>query len=365
MKRKRIILPAALTAGASSPTQAASLHGIQESLGVTSTHTDITRILLVIGVIMLLGAIVGLWRYYREHTRKLTPLGWIDSQKQIRHIIGSAVRHRSTFELQFPHRGVQRRPILRCAPDDITSSGLVLEANGIKNVARNWTDRLVNCYFKINVKGQHIYYAFSTTIKQVEIKTRGRCSLTLYMPERLENRQKRAFLRIIPPEEYLLGAAFWVGRHMPQLENLPQMQKWPKPAMVMLPGKKEQFSISDISAGGARISIPRKEMLEADLELGVAEQAVLIVDLLNPDTRARMRFWLHCRVQNFAAQYDTHNIEAGLQFLAWASPSEDQTELEWFKIGRSLEVDLLGNWIIRRHLELFRDNPEADSLYTI
>lgn len=199
----------------------------------------------------------------------------------------------------------------------------------------------------------------------MEIKPRGRCALTLYMPEKLENRQKRAFLRIIPPQEYLLGSAVWLGRHMPKLEDLPYMQKWPKPALVLLPGKQEQFAVSDISAGGARLIVPRKEMLRAGLELGVAEHVVLIIDLLNPDDHSRIRFWLHCRVQNFAAQYDTHNIEAGLQFLAWASPRDNQTELEWFKLTRSLEVDPLGNWIIRRHLELFRDTPEADSPYAI
>lgn len=365
MKNILIVLIVCVMAGKSLPANSASLQGIQQSLGASATQTDISRILLLIGILILVAAVAGLWRYYRESSKKFTPLGWIDSPKQIRQIIGNAVRYRSTFELQFPHRGVQRRPILRCSPDDLTSSGLILEADGIKNIARNWTDWLVNCYFKINVKGQHVYYAFTTRIKRVEIKPRGRCSLTLYLPERMENRQKRAFLRIIPPQEYMLGAAIWIGSQMPRLEDLPRMQKWPKPALVMLPDKKEQFSISDISAGGSRLLIPRKEMLKAGLELGVAEQVVLIIDLLNPDDRSRMRFWLHCRVQNFAAQYDTHNIEAGLQFLAWASPREDQTELEWFKLGRSLEVDHLSNWIIRRHLELFRDNPEADSPYVI
>jgi hypothetical protein len=345
---------------------AASMAGIQESLGSGLTSAEITRIALIVGVIILLGASLTLWRYYRESAKSMTPLGWIDSPKQIQQILHNAVRYRSTFELQLPHRGVQRRPILRCSPDDLTQAGLILEAEGLKNIARNWTERPVNCYFKINVKGQHIYYAFSTRIKRVEIKPRSRCGITLYTPERMENRQKRAFLRIAPPPEYMLGAAIWMGRHMPALEDLPYMQRWSKPALVMLPGKgKLQFEISDISAGGARLTIPRKEMLMAGLELGVAEHLVMIVDLLNPDDRSRLRFWLHSRVQNFAAQYDTHNIEAGLQFLAWASPKEDQTELEWFKLSRSLEVDLLGNWIIRRHLELFRDNPETDDPYAI
>lgn len=346
--------------------QAASLALIQENLSSSINPNDVTRIALIVAIIVLLAALFALWRYYRDPSRNMTPLGWIDSPKQIQQILHNAVRYRSTFELQFPHRGVQRRPILTCTPDNLAASGLILEAEGIKNIARNWTDRPVNCYFKVNIKGQHIYYAFSTRIRRVEIKPRGRCAMTLYMPERMENRQKRAFLRITPPKEYMLGAAMWMGRHMPALEDLPHMERWTKPALVLLPGKdKKQFEVSDISAGGARLTIPRQEMLLAELEIGIAENLVLILDLLNPDDRSRIRFWLHARVQNFAAQYDTHNIEAGVQFLAWASPKEDQTELEWFKVNRSLEVDLLGNWIIRRHLELFRDHPEADHLYAI
>lgn len=356
----------ALVALCPSAALAASLSGVQNTLDGSTSRNDITRVAITLGVLVIFAALMALLRYYLESRKKLTPLGWVDSPKQINHILHNAVRYRSTFELQFPHRGFQRRPILRCSPDDISSAGLVLEAEGIKNIARNWTDRPVNCYFKINVKGQHIYYAFSSSIKSVEIKPRGRCSLTLHLPERLENRQKRAFLRIVPPREYLLGSAMWIGRNMPRLEDLPRMERWPRPALVMLPGKgKEQFEISDISAGGVRLTIPRKEMLMAGLELGIAENLVLILDLLNPGDRSRMRFWLHCRVQNFAAQYDTHNIETGLQFLAWAVPKEDQTELDWVKLNRDLEVDLLGNWIIRRHLELFRDNPEADEGYRI
>lgn len=351
---------------APAPALAASLEGIQGALGDPSGRNDVARVVATVGALIFVAAALFMWRYLRERGKNLASLGWIDSPKQIRHILANAVRYRSTFELQFPHRGVQRRPILRCSSEDISQSGLSLEAEGIKNIARNWTDRLVNCYFKINVNGQHVYYAFSTRIKRVEIKPRGRCSLTLHLPDKLENRQKRAFLRIVPPQEYMLGAVLWLGRHLPKAEDLPHMGRWPRPALVTLPGKeKQQFEIADISAGGVRVTIPRREMMALGLELGVAEQLVMLLDLLNPDDRGRLRFWLLCRVQNFAAQYDTHNIETGLQFLAWASPKEDQSELEWHRLSRSLEVDLLGNWIIRRHLELFRDHPEADSPYLV
>lgn len=343
---------------------AASLDGIQNSLKARTGRDDIIQVGITVGALIMLLAIIALLRLYLERRKRLTPLGWLDSPKQIFQILQNSVQYRSTFELQFPHRGFQRRPILRCAPEDITSSALVLEAEGIKNVARNWTDRPVNCYFKINVKGQHIYYAFSTRIKRVEIKQRGRCSLSLYLPERLENRQKRSFLRIVPPNEYMLGAVLWFGCQMPRLEDLPHMERWPKPALVALPGREEkQFEISDISAGGVRLTIPRKTMLEEGLELGIAEHLVMLLDLLNPDDRSRMRMWLHCRVQNFAAQYDTHNIETGLQFLAWGSPKCDQSCLEWFNLSRNLEVNQLGNWIIRRHLELFRENPDPEEEY--
>lgn len=344
---------------------AASLGSITGAMQQNPDNSALTRLFLVLAVIFAVAAIFSIWRYVREQKKQLTPIGWIDSPNQIEQIFNNAVSQRSTFELQFPHRGVQRRPILRCAPEEFSSSGLVIEAEGVKTIARGWTGRLVNCYFKINAKGQHIYYAFSTTIKSVEIKLHGRCSLTLHIPEKLENRQKRAFLRITPPQEYLLGSILWMGSQLPQLEDLPYMERWPKPTLVMLPGKgKEQFEISDISAGGMRITIPRKEMITEGIELGVAEQLVLILDLLNPDDRSRMRLWLHCRVQNFASQYDTHNLEVGVQFLAWGQLKDGQTSIEWFTLNRSPEIDRLGNWIIRRHLELFRET-EADDDYPI
>ncbi len=325
---------------------------------------DISRTLLIIAITALLFILGFIVVYLRNHSKKFTPLGWIESPRQIYQILRNAVRHRSTFELQFPHRGAQRRPILRCSANDITTTLLTLDASGVKNAARNWTGRVVNCYFKINLNGQHIYYAFSTRIANVEITASGRSELAMPLPERLENRQKRAFLRIAPPPEYMLGSALWLGRSLPRLEDMPYMGKWAKPALVSLPGKMQQFCVSDISAGGCRLLIPRKEMLDLGLEFTIAQHMVLLVDLLNPEGHERLRFWLHCRVQNIAAQYDTRSVETGVQFLAWAAPGARNTaELEWFALDGSYEVDLLGNWIIRRHLELFRDNSEVDDLY--
>lgn len=358
------ILIADISTLAPSAASSFSFSSIGASLGQTSS-VGLSRALVFIAIFALLLIIVGVIYYIRVSSKKFVPLGWIQNEKQIMQILRGAVRHRSTFELQFPHRGVQRRPILRCSPDEVTPQGLILEATGVKNVARNWTERQVNCYFKINLNGQHIYYAFNSRIKAVEIKRGERCALTVHIPKRLENRQKRGFLRIVPPDEYMLGAALWAGNRVPSPENIAHMGKWLKPSLAYLPGRNEQFYISDISAGGCRILIPRKELLDTGLELGIAQHMLLLIDLLNPDTSQRLRIWLQCRIQNMAAQYDTRRLETGVQFIAWATPGDNLPELEWVQLDSGSEVDILGNWIIRRHLELFRENSEENEPYAV
>ena len=61
-----------------------------------------------------------------------------------------------------------------------------------------------------------------------------------------------------------------------------------------------------------------------------------------------------------ANEYNLRNLEIGMRFQAWAMPGEGGSGIEWFKLTRENEVAPLGNWIIRRHLELFRANPEDE-----
>ena len=359
---KKTIAGLAATFAASPAAQAASnFTEVKESFFSSGTdQTTIMRLLFFAGILLLLFCILSVIRHIYNRREPFIPTGWITSAKVLQGLIDSAFRQRSSFDMQFADIKGQRRPTLRCSMRYQEKDRIGLEAQGVQKAARRWTGRKVTCYFKISIKEQPVYYTFTVPIADVEIRPMGTTIIWLDMPDKLQNRQKRAFLRITPPEEYMLGAALWHGRKMPTVEMLNDMQQWDKPNMALLPGKLRQFEIADISAGGLRLTVPRKEQMATGTEFNVSDRLILLVDFLDPESNRRIRFWLLCRVQNMANEYNLRNLEIGVRFQAWAQPGEGGSSIEWFKLTKENEVAPLGNWIIRRHLELFRANPEEE-----
>ncbi|MDR2893639.1 MAG: hypothetical protein LBV80_11280 [Deltaproteobacteria bacterium] len=315
--------------------------------------------LLAVAALMFLLLLIVVLRHLFTRKQPFIPAGWITSPKQIRHLFNTALTQRSTFEMQFSENRSERRPSLRCSLEDLASETITLEAFGVKAVAKAWEGRDVSCYFKITVKNQPIYYTFTTFISQVDVRPLGLCLFRLQLPDKLQNRQKRAFLRIKPPEEYLLGAALWHGRRLPEEDKLDDVRLWTKPNLMLLPGKQSDFEITDLSAGGMRLTIHRQSHTEGKMSFNVAEQVIVLLDVQDPDNEQRLRFWLMCRVQNLALEYNQRTLEMGMQFQAWATPKAgDGSNIEWLRLTRDNEVAPLGNWIVRRHLELYRSMPD-------
>lgn len=326
---------------------------------INSAHMQtLLRAGLVAGVVLLLFCIFTIARYFISSRKAFVPAGWITVPRQMRALLNSALEQRSTLELQFNDSRNQRRPVLRCGLEEVGTERVCIEAYGISNIAAGWIGREVSCYFKVKIKDQSVYYTFDSKVESVEARPRGVSALWLAFPAKMQNRQKRAFLRISPPTDYFLGAAVWFGRNMPADGNLNDISLWPKPSLALLPGKERQFFIRDLSAGGVRLRVPRQEKAAARHDFNVSEQMALLLDLFDPDNNRRLRYWLLCRVQNLITDYNNQSFDMGLQFLAWATPREDGTSLEWLKLTREREVAPLGNWIVHRHLEIFRANPE-------
>ena len=87
-----------------------------------------------------------------------------------------------------------------------------------------------------------------------------------------------------------------------------------------------------------------------------------MLDLIEPDQNKLLRFWIQCRIQSVWFEHPSRDLYMGVQFLAWARPREHPgngipSEIEWLRLPSSNEVEAIGNWIMRRHLELFREIP--------
>ncbi|MDL2315776.1 hypothetical protein LJC59_01675 [Desulfovibrio sp. OttesenSCG-928-A18] len=345
-----------------------TLSDIQQSFYTRSFNPEVIGDWLI-GISLIIAALVvflGI-RAIRARRIRYSPHGIITDPQMIRNIIRTAFDQRRPFEVQVASQTGQRRPTLRCAPEYLAQTNLTLEINGLKSLSNRWLGRSVHVFFRISLHKEFTYYTFSSTIDGIFLPRQGVCHITLTMPQRLENRQKRSFLRMTPPPEFLMGAALWYGETLPQPQSMDDISLWPAPKQLFIPDKARQFEILDLSAGGVRLGVPARILYKNALQFKVSEVCVLLIDLFDPEHSKRLRFWLQCRIQNVWIEHPSGDARLGMQFRSWGRPRDGQEHgenaggIEWLRLSASNEVEPLGNWIMRRHLEIFREHPADGS----
>jgi hypothetical protein len=312
-------------------------------------------------VLLLLFFIV---RGIRNRRIRYHPHGSITDPETIRMFLRQAFEQRRPFEVQI-HKDVDtRRPNLRTTLEHLGPHNFTLEINGIESLSRQWIGRQVSIFFQVNIDGDFIYYTFQTQIDSIYFPLKGVCHLTMSVPTLLENRQKRAFLRLKPPAEFFRGSALWHSTALPDDAHMYDLAFWPRPSLLDLPGRLEQFEVLNISAGGMRIRLPHAVVRAQNLHFTSVERVIVMLDLLDPEQNNKLlRYWLQCRIQSVWFEHPSRDLYAGLQFLAWAKPREipggqSRSGMEWLRLPSSNEVEPIGNWIMRRHLEIYRDLPQ-------
>lgn len=306
--------------------------------------------------------LVFLIKAIRARRRRYRPHGSITDPETIRMFIRQAFEQRRPFEIQVDSEADTKRPTLRTSPEQLGPNNFTVEVNGIESLSNKWIGREVNVFFRVNLDGDFIYYTFITKIGSIHFPLKGLCHITLPIPQMLENRQKRSFLRIKPPDEYFKGAAIWHGRSLPEGDTLSDLAKWSRPDLLLLPGRLEQFDVLNLSAGGMRLRVPHSVVRANELEFTSVERIIIMLDLIEPDQNKLLRFWLQSRIQSVWFEHPSRDLYMGVQFLSWARPREYpggtiRSDLEWLRLSSSNEVESIGNWVMRRHLELFREVP--------
>lgn len=328
-------------------------HFLEGSLDYALIRDALIGLGCVVGGLLLLMLIIHL-----RPRKAYIPQDWILDPGEIKFIITQALNQRAKFELRFALEEEARRPALRCSGIDIEGNNIILEASGLSTLSPRWAGRAVDCFFMVRRRDNYLFYAFTTVITQINM-VRDVCVIKAALPEKLESRQKRSYLRIVPPEEFMLGAALWRGPDMPEDAARNDLALWPKPSRILLPGTRDDFFIRDISSGGMRLYLPRQTLAEEMDFLHVSTQFMVMLDLWDPDKARRIRFWLLCRMQSPVLDFESKGMDIGAQFLAWARPVEGgNSNLLWLKLASSGEVEPLGNWIMRRHLEYFRESEQ-------
>lgn len=327
----------------------------------TSVDRFLTTLPFLVGmlvVLLLLVLVVGAVNLILARIRgKAKPVGLIDDTKLIRELIERAIDERSRLDLRFMPAEPSRRS-MACSLVDFIGDTLIIEPPAYVEVKADWMGRTVECFFRLTTpKGQTLFYTFDATI--LGLNTMGDKSLRLDLtaPATMRLEQKRSFLRLDPPQQYFLGLALWQDGWETSTPPPSHIKSWGRPPLVFMPDKSHNpVSVSNISGSGLRLAVRHDAVRETRLAPHVGGRVIILLDLLDPELNAKKRFWLRCRVQNLHEEFNTRDLEIGLQIIASGRPVHelDPYELAWQPVGED-GVEPLAIWVMRRHLELYRE----------
>lgn len=338
----------------------------------------------------------------RQRRERCTPEGWVNDPRVIRELFDAAILQRGRFEMRF-HGPVSRHSTY-CTAVAMTRSALTLECSLLRTVPKSWWGRQVDCYFRIRQKRMQVYYQFTSVIAGAQCAPLGDryapCGphaaagavwlVNLTMPDKLERRQKRAFQRLDAPRRLVPGFAAWptapdtpppadISRLGAPLLALPPIAR-PSgvaargPARVghgSAPGADPDrlfpnidhalpVALLNLSGGGLRLLLPRatvRAAAEPGANLEVDGCFVALLELYDPQHDQNLGFWLHCRIQNRFVTFEARDVELGVQILAWGHVRANAPHMaDWKPMSEEGEAEPLGNWVIRRQLELYRES---------
>lgn len=235
----------------------------------------------------------------------------------------------------------------------VDGQGLVFEwFTSHRHNIRGWAGRKLECAFRSS-QGKFVQHnIFVTVIREVEAAGGDRLHIKAPLPATIGSGQKRATLRIRPPEEALLSMAIWPveGTELPRTQ-----EELGEPALVHVAGNTSLFSLDDISAGGIRIRLPEKsaEFFPAPLEEGGL--FYFLVTLRDETLNENPTYLTLCSIRNVRPLPAEGCVILGCQFLARAQQPEDAPgTFVWRRMESNAGIAALSNWIFKSHLAMYQ-----------
>lgn len=334
------------------PLRSTFLGEVARNFSDRETNTDgMVLLLLCLGAVLLLIFAVFLItrRLARRHT--MPPLDLVVASTAVKGLLRRAMDERGRFEIQFSAGGTRRRSTY-CTCAAVGEQSLTIECSNLTFIAPTWVGRAIEGYFRLGDKRGHVFFQFHATILAVR-KPSDVYLLDITMPAELTRTQKRAFLRVAPPPDLLLGMAVW---HLGQQLTAPPASAYDAgpPHTVYSPARHGGVKLINISGGGARLLFQPAPSAPLRFSPAKGDHLLLLLALHMPEDDTRSNIWVHCRVQNVFAMPDTRDVEAGVLFLAWHQAQQLSPAFNWTAAGDDGEVPPVAQWAMRRHVDLYR-----------
>ncbi|MFO7816370.1 MAG: hypothetical protein ACQES5_04995 [Thermodesulfobacteriota bacterium] len=289
----------------------------------------------------------------KRHTKKLY-FGEITDGEVVSSIVDQAMAQRSKVVCSF---GKKNRPF-DCAIYRADGNDIVLEPPYYVQPTSKWINRELECNFRIGLdKKNFLFYTFVSPVKGIEV-LQGARMLRLVFPLSLFLGQKRRHLRLEPPLKWVNGLALWPAVSAAGAGEFESgMEKWGKPFIRMqkTEGSPLKVGLSDISAGGVRIRLSSEysSMME---KMRQSNPYLFVYIALTDENNRLARYLLAARIRYSYIEEGQSFFSVSLEFIRHGSIKDKKKKIvDWKEINPEFGVEDLGNWVFKRHLQLYRE----------
>ncbi len=274
----------------------------------------------------------------------------ISDPSTIMEILRQAMIDRSTFQVSLNPESAYS---LKCSLEEVTSDDMVLELPAyIRSIKSQMVGRKVYVIFGIPYKKQMIFYYFSSKIKG-SFKKDDYLFLRIEIPNSLELRQKRNFLRIETRLEDFIDLIIWRERFLSTGELVKNLKDLGKPIYKKM--ENVFFPVVDISALGIRLKFTRIELNDlVGRELDKGDGFIIYFKVKDERRDKIYSFLVHGIVKNVYKDPIGKYVEYGIQFIEQGKVSEDSKFIKWEKIDPKTGIRELSDWVMQKHLYYYR-----------
>ena len=292
-----------------------------------------------------------------------TPATWIVRSGEIRALLDTAMTQRSKVRVSF----VRDDPGARSTDAAILSvdpaRGIELEMTSLVRATPKWAGKLVACDFRLRLdprKDYNSFYSFVSAIVAVRLASDEFVHMTVAWPKHLELEQKRAFLRIEPPRNFILELELWHENTVKMAHGrFGTPASWGEPLLRLDPRlEPPAIEVRNISGGGIRLEV-QAEALSHDKKLfEPANRFLMRLVLAEPEADQPLEFYLALRLQNAYGDPGSAGRKGyGFHIISFGVPSDAPGDtLSWKPATAGAPA--LDDWAFRRHLAMYRSRGE-------
>jgi hypothetical protein len=168
--------------------------------------------------------------------------------------------------------------------------------------------------------------------------------------------------RLVPEISTIPEVKIWFAQHESRAADHAEPAKWGPPMahhhLLTQKNTEPSLTIMDLSAGGCRLSIKDNPQINTYLHENSSPDVFLFFRLLDRES-GNLEVYLLGRIRVIVCDPMSKTRSLGIEFTM-NGHMEDETAqwITWTPLDRDEGHPKIGNWVFKRHLELFRQREK-------